>query len=113
WLIDMGDDVDAAVIAAMANQNALKFTAGFKTAAFDWLTYDYDSSRTEEIRVVRYQNGGNEVWLSLDRAEDRAADGRAAMSEEHQAALDHIDIKADLTKYGSTGRAGETEQRTI
>lgn len=113
WLIDLGDDVDAGVIAAMANPGAAKFTAGFKTLAFDWLTYDYDSSRAEEIRVSRYQRGAAEIWLSLDRAEDRTQDGRPGANDERQATLDHIDVKADLTKYSLTGTSGETDQRLI
>lgn len=112
WLIDLGSDVDARIVTAMANAGALQWTAGIKSGNYDWLTYDYDSGRTEEIQLIRWIQGYPETWLSLDRAEDRAADGRPGARESRLAKLDHIDVKADLTKLSHT-RIGETEQRTI
>jgi hypothetical protein len=113
WLIDLGSDVDARVIAAMANPGAIQWTAGIKTAAYDWLTYDYDSSRQEEIHLYRFQQAYPEAWLSLDRAEDRAPDGRPGTRVARPAKLDFLDVKADLTKLSRTEKVGETEQRLI
>jgi hypothetical protein len=64
-------DVDAQVVAAMLNAGALQMTAAMKTADFDWLEYDYNSSRREEIQLVHWDRRTAEVWVSLDRAEDR------------------------------------------
>ena len=112
WLIDLRRDVDARIVTAMANPGAAQWTAGIKTKDYDWLTYDYDSSRGEEIQLIRW-NQIPESWLSLDRPEDRGADGRPGPREGHLAKLDHIDVKADLTKLSRTERVGETEQRLI
>lgn len=113
WLIDLGTDVDAHVIAAMQNSGALAMTVGFKTQNYDWLDFDYDSTRQEEVQLVRFRNAYPEVWVSLDRAEDRAPDGRPGTRVAHDAKLNFIDVKAELLKNGSNIRYGETEQRSI
>lgn len=113
WLIDLGRDVDARIVTAMANPGATQWTAAIKTKDYDWLTYDYDSTRGEEIQLIRWTQAYPESWLSLDRPEDRAADGRPGPREGRLAKLDHIDVKADLTKLSRTERTGETEQRVI
>src|SRR6266568_1971116 len=104
WLIDLGNDADARIVAAMANPGATQWTAGIKTGHYDWLTYDYDSGRAEEIQLIRFSQAFPEMWLSLDRPEDRAADGRPGAREGRLAKLDHIDVKADLTKLSRTDR---------
>lgn len=113
WLIDLQTDVDARVIAAMQNAGALAMTAAFKTQSFDWLDYDYDSTRIEEVQLIRFRNAYPEVWLSLDRAEDRASDGRPGQDLTRNARLSAIDVKADLTRHGSNVRWGQTAQRSI
>jgi hypothetical protein len=113
WLIDLGTDVDARIVTAMANPGAAQWTAGIKTKDYDWLTYDYDSGRGEEIQLIRYVQAFPESWLSLDRPEDRAANGRPGPREGRLATLDHIDVKADLTKLSRTERVGQTDQRLI
>lgn len=107
WLIDLRTDVDAAILAAAVNSGALAMTAGIKTDTFDWLTWDYDSTRMEEIQLVRWTRRYPETWISLHRSDDRGEDARPAR-------LDHIDVRADLTRYSFLGgRAGETGQRKI
>ena len=114
WLIDLRTNIDARIVGAEANPAALQMMAAIKTAGFDWLTYDYDSSRDEEIRLIRFPHTLPEVWLSLDRAEDRAPDGRPGSRVSRAASLNHIDVKADLTKHRlSSDRIGETEQQMI
>jgi hypothetical protein len=113
WLIDLSSDVDARVIAAMQNAGALAITAAFKTQSFDWLDYDYDSSRIEEVQLIRFRNTYPEIWLSLDRAEDRRPDGRPGTRLDRDARLGFIDVKADLTKAGSNAAHGDTRQRSI
>jgi hypothetical protein len=113
WLIDLQNDVDARVIAAMQNSGALAMTAAFKTKSFDWLDYDYDSTRIEEVQLIHQRNAYPEIWLSLDRAEDRAPDGRPGKDTTRSMRLSAIDVKADLTRYGSNVRWGQTEQRSI
>lgn len=112
WLIDLGNDVDARIVAAMVNAGGLHVTAGFKTAAYDWLTYDYDGDSNEEVSLWRFKNTMAESWLSLDRAQDRTAAGRPGTRTSRAAQLNHIDVKADLTKRG-WGTHGESAQRLI
>lgn len=112
WLIDLFRDVDAHVVRAMANPGALQWTAAIKTKTYDWITFDYDSGRDEEVQLTRLNQASEESWLSLDRAEDRAADGRPGPRESRLASLGHIDVKADLTKL-RIEKVGETDQRLI
>jgi hypothetical protein len=112
WLIDLRMDVDAAIVAAMANGD-VAMTASMRTADFDWLTWDYDGTRREEIQLIRWWRQFPEVWLSLDRAEDRQPNGRPGADRGRPARLDAIDVKADLTRYSLTAPVGETRQRKV
>lgn len=113
WLSEQFNDTDARVLTASLNPGALQTTVDVKTADFDWLTWDYDSSRGEEVNVTHYDRMP-EYWLSIDRAEDRKADGRPKGTLfVGPAALEHIDVKADLTKRGSMGEVGDQNQRTM
>lgn len=111
WLVDTFEDIDARIVAALLNSGDVQFTADMKTADFQWLTYHYDSAAAEEIRVVHTDPRGPEVWISLDRAEERAQDGRPAAGAP-RASLDHIDVKADLTKNGRE-TVGSNHQRML
>jgi hypothetical protein len=102
WLVDTFEDADARIVAALLNPGAEQFLADMRTADFDWLRYDVDSVRAEEIALLRHDPRGAEVWVSLDRP------GGSAV-----AALEHIDVKADLTKYSARGEVGKQHQRAI
>jgi hypothetical protein len=114
WLIDLDNDVDALVVAAMLNPGALQTTAAMKTADFDWLTFDYDSSRREEIQLTHWDRRTAEVWLSLDRAEDRNPKGGPGERDVRPAAVSHLDVVADLSKgKWNARRVGATEQSML
>jgi hypothetical protein len=114
WLIDLGRDVDAKVIAAMLNSGAVQMTAAIKTADFDWLTFDYDSTRREEIQLIRFERATEEIWISLDRAGDRDANGAPGQRDVRPATISHIDVKADLSKgKWNSRRVGKTEQAML
>lgn len=111
WLVDTFEDIDARIVAARLNAGDIQFTADMKTADMNWLTYHYDSAAPEEISVVHTDSRGPEVWISLDRAEERAQDGRPAAGAP-RVSLDHIDVKADLTKNGRE-TVGSNYQRML
>lgn len=114
WLIDLGHDVDAAVVAAVLNPGALRMSAAMKTADFDWLTYDYDSVRREESQLFHWKGGTTEIWVSLDRAEDRNAKGGPGDGDVRPASVSNLDVKADLSKgKWNSRRVGETEQAML
>ncbi|MEA2326384.1 MAG: hypothetical protein QOE68_1343, partial [Thermoanaerobaculia bacterium] len=114
WLIDYGSDLDAQIVAAMLNPGALQMTAAMKTADFDWLEYDYDSTRREEIQLVHWERRTAEVWVSLDRAEDRNPRGGPGERDVRPASVSHLDVVADLSKgKWNARRVGETEQSML
>jgi hypothetical protein len=114
WLIDLDNDVDAQVIAAMLNPGALQMTAAMKTADFDWLTFDYNSSRREEIQLIHWDRRTAEVWVSLDRTEDRHAKGGPGERDIRPASVSHLDVVADLSKgKWNARRVGLTEQSML
>ncbi|HEX6086482.1 MAG TPA: M1 family aminopeptidase [Thermoanaerobaculia bacterium] len=110
WLVETFEDLDARVVAALLNPGAEQFVADMRTADFDWLRYDYDSARAEEIALMRSDARGAEVWVSLDRPEERGAEGRPATGV-FRAALEHIDVTADLTRL--THEMGVSRQRGL
>jgi Peptidase family M1 domain len=112
WLTKRFHDTDAVIVAALLNGGE-KTTIDVNTAAFDWLTWDYDSTQHEEISLTRYHPKLPEVWINLDRAEDRRENGRPGERQSANAALRHIDVVADLTRRGDLGKVGRHGQRTI
>ncbi|HEU4888045.1 MAG TPA: M1 family aminopeptidase, partial [Thermoanaerobaculia bacterium] len=112
WLTELFDDPDARILAALLN-GVPRMIADMNTADFDWLRYDYDATSAEEITLIRFRPRVPEVWISLDRLEDRQKNGRPGSRHSAFAALEHIDVKADLTKYGRIGDVGESRQRTL
>ncbi|HEV7765314.1 MAG TPA: M1 family aminopeptidase [Thermoanaerobaculia bacterium] len=112
WLVELFDDVDSRILAALIN-NTPRLVIDMRTADFDWLRYDYDGTSVEEISVTKFAPVMPEVWVSLDRPEDRRADGRPGARPSALAALQHIDVKVDLTKYGSSGEIGDSQQRSL
>lgn len=103
WLVDSFEDVDARVVAAMLN-GAEQFVADMNTADFNWVRYDHDSSRAEEIALVSSDSRGVEIWVS---APAKPRPGHSNI----RAALQHIDVNADLTKLGRT--TGRQHQQMI
>jgi len=66
WLIDLGTDVDAAVIAGMLNPDALKMTAAMKTADFDGSPTITTPSAARRASLIRWDHEHRGV-VSLDR----------------------------------------------
>lgn len=111
WLVDLRADADARILAALLNPGEQQTIVAMLTADHDWITYDYDSVRPEEISLTRYDSSWAEVWISLDRPEDRRKDGRPGSRTSASATLDHLDVKADLTNDGED--IGRHNQKTI
>lgn len=111
WLEQLWRDTDANVIAALLNGTTV-LAVDALTNEFDWLMYEYDAWRAEEITLSKFRGGHPECWLSLDRPEDRQPNGRPGLAND-PARLEHIDVKADLTGHGSAGRVGRHGQRSI
>jgi len=103
WLIDLESDIDARIVAASLNSEALQMAVAVKTADFGWLTYDYDSSLDEPIELIRWDRSFAETWVSLPRGHVTRL-----------AKVTHVDVKADLTRSGMwTPSSGATQQRNI
>ena len=113
WLIDYGNDTDARILKALLNPEDVLTTADIRTRDFDWLTWDYDATRQEEERLIKWADILPEVWLSLDRPEDRQPDGRPGERPSVMADIEQIDVKADLTHNGRMGEVGISHQRSI
>lgn len=112
-LVERFSDIDARIAAALVNRGELQMRVDANTHGLDWLTFDYDSHRDEEINLYRLHSGRTETWVSLDRAEQRQKDGRPGTPNLSPIVMTHVDIKADLTRYGRTGTVGRNHQRTI
>jgi hypothetical protein len=101
WLEEERRDVDAEVLAAVLNGDVELLVVGVDTEQFGWLTYDFDPFRREEIALTKYQklNDFTEVWVSLDRPEERTEEGRPSSSSRRVVDLVHVDLDIDLTDH--------------
>lgn len=100
WLKLAGVDIDSRVAAGLANRGDEYLWVTMNTGRFDWLTWEFDGWRQEEIRLEKLWTkwGYREIWVSLDRKEHRLPDGRPS---DRPAAdppdVTHLEIGADLT----------------
>ncbi|MCP4653927.1 MAG: M1 family metallopeptidase [bacterium] len=98
WLEKWMTDVDARVVTALLTPGDRYLRAEMKTDSFNWLTYDYDDLRREEIQLSKFQlNRFTEIWVSLDRPQDRDADGRPSGERRNIIDVEHVDLRVDVT----------------
>lgn len=103
WLTQRLEDVDSRIALALASPGDRYFRVDARTTGFGWLTYDDDARRLEEIRLTSFNAKFPypEVWVSLDRSEDRDERGRPDPKAYRPAVdLEHVDVAVDLTKAG-------------
>ena len=104
WLVDQSNDNDARLLMALLNPGSELTVIDANTKDFDWLTWEYDSTRGEEVIVTR-QHIIPERWISLDAKPPNVTVPPVVVS--------HVDGKADLTRRGKLGEVGQHNQRTI
>ncbi len=109
------DDVAARQIASLARPDDLYYRAEMRTKSYGWLTYSYDDERLEEIQLDFYNSQYSyvETWLSLDRPEDRAEDGRPGFEFRPRIDVVEVEIDADLTNIAKQGTYGESRVRPL
>ncbi len=104
WLTQRFLDADSRIVTALATLGDRYLRADMRTEDLGWLTWDYDARRIEEIRVVSFNTAHptTEVWLNLDRPEERDERGRSGSASRWSPAIDlrHFDIAVDLTQPG-------------
>jgi len=102
WLSQRFFDADARVLAALATPDDRYLRADMRTDGLGWLTWDYDARRIEEIRVESFNTAhpAVEVWLNLDRPEERDGRGRSASRWSPAIDIRHFDIAVDLSQPG-------------
>jgi len=91
-------DVDARIIAGLLNGDGEYLALDMDTADHGWLFYEFEPWRKEEARLCRMRKSYDfvEVWVSLDRAEHRRADGRPGSIATPRLDLVHADLELDL-----------------
>lgn len=109
WIRLEWHDVDARVTAGLLTPGDEYLWAEVETEDFGWLVFEYEPWRREEIELQHSENDFTEVWVSLDRAEDRLPTGRPSLRRREAFVLHHADVRADLTRPGRRPRAGITE----
>lgn len=102
WLTQRLHDADARIVAALATPGDRYLRADMKTDGLGWLAWDYDAQRMEEIHLESFNTTypALEVWLSLDRPEERDERGRPASRWQPAIDIEHVDAAVDLTKPG-------------
>ena len=110
WRDQQLRDADARVVAGLLIPGDEYLWVDMHTAEHGWVSFEVEPWRQEELAVDRFERGFPERWLSLDRAEDRGADGAPSMRRRDAVRIDDVEIKADLRAAGRAPRAGSTEQ---
>jgi hypothetical protein len=102
WRVERWFDADARLAAALATPGDSYLRMEMKTEDFEWLTFEYDGRRMEEIRVASYNAtySWEEAWLGLDRPSERDPRGRPASPPRQALDLLHVDLAVDLTRAG-------------
>ena len=116
WLVKRFADVDARVVVGRHIPGDRYLRIDMETTEHGWLTYQYDRLRREEIRVEKFQgmNEFVEVWVSLDRPEDRRDDGKPSGERDSLLDIEHAEIAIDVTDRthkGTYGLSDTTEVR--
>jgi hypothetical protein len=104
WLVDLRVDADARVLLGLLGGGP-QIVAGMQTADYDWITYEYDSGRDEEISLTHFVARMPEMWLSLDAPD--------TTRQSEPATLTHLDVKADLTREARNAVVSRHQQRPI
>ena len=109
WLMHYRHDVDARVLNGILDPDNDYFLIEVETTDRGWVMAEYDPWRNEELTLSRLDDDFPEIWMSIDRQEDRLDDGRPNRSGLDPAArLENIDVVAELVRRGSSGAVGES-----
>lgn len=102
WLTQRFFDVDSRIVKALATPGDRYLRADMKTDGLDWLAWDYDAERIEEIHLESFNSRfpALEIWVSLDKPADRDAKGRPTSRFRPEIDIQHVDIAVDLTQAG-------------
>lgn len=108
WLTDWGLDVDARVVAGRLNGGDGFFVADVKTEDHGWLRLQFEPWEAEELTLGKLHGAGGfrEIWLSLDRAADRAPSGAPGSRAKRLFDLSEAEIEIDLGNHRAQLRIG-------
>ena len=101
WEKDLGLDVDGRIIASLGMPTDDYLIADIDTGRFGWLTFEFEPWNLEEVSLKQLHGAGGflETWVNLDRASERAPDGRPASDPHWSVDVVHADIVADLAGH--------------
>lgn len=101
WEKDFGLDVDGRIIASLGNPADDYLIADIDTGRFGWLTFEFEPWNLEEVSLKQLHGAGGflETWVNLDRASERAPDGRPASDPHWSVDVVDADIVADLAGH--------------
>lgn len=110
WLTIERSDVDARVVAGLADGRDRYLRAELETVDFGRLLYEFDALRQEEISLRQLTSAGGfpflETWLSLDRAKDRQPSGRPGSARREPFSIPHVELAVELLRTGRETRQG-------
>lgn len=98
WLRIGGLDADARIIAGLLTPGDDYLVVDAETREFGWLMYEYDPFRQEEITLAKLQkkNYFAEIWVSLDRPEERDSRGRPTSTKTQSIDVTNAAIQVNL-----------------
>ena len=107
WLRYARLDVDSRVITGLLTPGDEYLLVDMEADGPGWVMYEFDALLYEEVSFCRLRdtNDHQEVLVSLDRAEDRKADGTPGTARRHRIDVAHANLVVSLDEHG--GRTGQ------
>jgi len=98
WLKHIGLDVDARIVSGLLFPGDDFLLVDTDTHDFGWLLYQFDPFHQEEITLTKIQkmNDYPEVWISMDRPEERDIKGRPTSQKRQAIDVTHVDFDVNL-----------------
>lgn len=103
WLRIASLDVDARIIAGLLIAGDDYLLVDVDTQDFGWLMFEYDPFSQEEIKLTKLQkqNDFPEIWISLDRPEERDSRGRPTSTKRQFVDVTYVAIQVNLMDTSS------------
>ena len=111
WSREEWLDADLQLIEAQSDAESPFTRVDVRTKAWGWLCLSFQGRKREELTLTRYNTAHRSIehWLSIDRQEDRRANGRPSYDYSAAFEIPHVDVKLDVSRRAKQSPIGFSE----
>lgn len=115
WLRQEFLDADSRLVEAGSDPGGAFARLDVRTERWGWLSFTWDTRQAEEIELSRFDRGHKamESWVSLDRAEERRADGRPSGVFYGPFELPRVSVSIDVTDRARQSPRGFSDVQPV